>query len=156
MINPDATQIQAAGGVLFNFTVDSNSPEILLIFRNGVWDLPKGKLEKDESIAECAVREISEEVGLSTEPNILADLGTTRHSYTLQGEPIEKETFWFVMQLPEHVREFTPEQSEGITEVRWVPAEDAIEIVGYDNLKVVIRRFTDNFKNFKKIDLDRK
>lgn len=154
MINPDATQIQAAGGLLFYVSNDSDSTEILLIFRNGVWDLPKGKLEKGESIAECAVREVSEEVGLSTRPDILADLGTTRHTYSLKGELVEKETFWFLMFLPEHIREFTPEQSEGITEVRWVPTGVAMKKVGYENLKVVIRRFMDNLDNLNKIDLD--
>lgn len=153
MINPDATQIQAAGGLLYNIPDDSDSPEVLLIFRNGVWDLPKGKLEKGESIAECAVREVSEEVGLSTKPDILADLGTTRHTYSLKEKPVEKETFWFVMHLPEPVREFTPEQSEGITEVRWVSAGDAMKKVGFENLKEVIRRFADNLDNLKKVDL---
>lgn len=152
MINIEADQIRAAGGVLVNDEGSPETPDILLIYRNGVWDLPKGKLEKGESIAGCATREVSEEVGLSSAPDILADLGTTRHTYTEDGQIIEKETFWFVMRLTEHVQEFTPQKKEGISKVRWVPVDEALEIVGYENLKDVIQRFVDHLDNFSKIN----
>lgn len=152
MINTDADQIRAAGGVLVNTGGSPENPNILLIFRNNVWDLPKGKLEKGESIAGCARREVSEEVGLATPPDILADLGTTRHTYTEDGQIIEKETFWFVMQLPVHVQEFTPQVSEGISKVRWVPVDEALEKVGYKNLKDVIQRFVNHLDNLSKIN----
>lgn len=152
MINPDATQIKAAGGLLIRTIKNSIVPEALLIFRNGVWDLPKGKLEERESIPECAVREVSEEIGLSTRADILADLGTTRHTYALDGQPVEKETFWFVMHLAETVECFTPQKSEGITDVQWVPVDRAIEEVGFQNLKEVIFRFIDARENLQSID----
>lgn len=152
MINAEAGQIKAAGGVLVNAGGSSENPDILLIFRNNVWDLPKGKLEEGESIAGCATREVSEEVGLSTSPDILGDLGTTRHTYTEKGQIIEKETFWFVMQLPEHVKEFTPQVSEGISKVRWVPVDRALEKVGYKNLEDVIQKFIDHIDNLSKIN----
>lgn len=151
-INPEADQIKAAGGVLMNAGGSSENPDILLIFRNNVWDLPKGKLEEGESIAGCATREVSEEIGLSTPPDIMADLGTTRHTYTEDGQIIEKETFWFVMQLSEHVQEFTPQVSEGISKVRWVPVDNALEKVGYKNLKDVIQRFMDHIDNLSRIN----
>ncbi len=154
MINPDATQIKAAGGLLIHLVEDPEKLEILLIFRNGVWDLPKGKLEEGESVPECALREVSEEIGLSVQPRILADLGTTRHTYTLESQPIEKETFWFLMQLADHVNEFTPEKAEGITDVQWVAADDAIRKVGFENLQRVIIRFTENRENLQKIELN--
>lgn len=152
-INTEAEQIKAAGGVLvYTEGSSSSNPNILLIYRNNVWDLPKGKLEEGESIAECATREVSEEVGLKTPPDILADLGTSRHTYTEDGQVIEKETFWFVMQLPEHVQEFTPQENEGITKVSWVPADIALEKVGYDNLKDIIQRFMDDIDNLSRIN----
>ena len=51
--------IQAAGGL-----VNNEKDEILMIFRRGKWDLPKGKLDKGETLEECAVREVEEETGL--------------------------------------------------------------------------------------------
>ena len=52
--------IEAAGGLVYN---DKN--QILMIFRNGKWDLPKGKLEVGENIEQCAIREVEEECGVS-------------------------------------------------------------------------------------------
>ena len=37
--------------------------KLLMIFRRGKWDLPKGKLDKGETFERCAVREIEEETG---------------------------------------------------------------------------------------------
>jgi len=153
MINPDATQIRAAGGLLIRSGTETEGTEVLLIFRNSVWDLPKGKLEDGESVPECALREVSEEIGLQVQPQILADLGTTRHTYTIEEEPVEKETFWFLMQLDENVKEFTPQRAEGITDVRWVLADDARSKVGFENLKEVISRFTENRQNLRKVEL---
>jgi len=151
MINPDATQIRAAGGLLLR---PGKATDVLLIYRNGVWDLPKGKLEEGESIPECAAREVSEEIGLLVKPGILADLGTTRHTYTLDGQTLEKETFWFLMQLNEKVKEFSPQKIEGITDVQWVAAVDAIRKVGFENLQEVIARFTENRENLQQIELN--
>ena len=151
MIDPDANQIKAAGGLLFHVPEETETPHILLIYRNDVWDLPKGKLEDDESISECAVREVGEEIGLSKNPDILADLGTTRHTYTIKDRLIEKETFWFLMRLNQHRDKFTPQEAEGITKVEWAPVDAALEKVGYQNLKDVIQRFTDNLENLKAV-----
>ena len=51
--------IYAAGGIVYN-----NSQQILMIFRNNFWDLPKGKLELNEKIEDCAIREVEEETGV--------------------------------------------------------------------------------------------
>lgn len=151
--NPDLIKIQAAGGLLYRVTNDVKNPEILLIFRNDVWDLPKGKLEVGESIAECAAREVQEEIGLAKQPEIIAELGTTYHSYSLKNQTIEKETFWFVMSLAEEPDEFTPQKAEEITRVDWVPAKEALQTVGYDNLVEVIHRFLKDIGNVDKIKL---
>ena len=135
----EPVQMEAAGGVVYR--EDSGSRQVLLIYKNDTWDLPKGKLEDDESIPMCAVREVMEETGLDSAPVIEANLGTTTHRYC-QGEfEIEKETYWFVMTLETQAGTFTPQESEGIEKVGWVPAEEAEERVGYENLKELLRRF---------------
>ena len=50
------TLIEAAGGLVYNI-----ENQLLMIFRNNKWDLPKGKLEVGENIQECAIREVEEE-----------------------------------------------------------------------------------------------
>lgn len=105
--------IVAAGGLVTNET-----GELLMIFRLGKWDLPKGKLEKGESIAEAAVREVEEECGI-TAPVIIAPLPSTFHTYTLKGQPALKESFWFRMKYSSN-EPLVPQIEEDITKIKWV------------------------------------
>ncbi len=129
--------IEAAGGVVFQKA--NEGIKVLLIFRNGVWDLPKGKLEKGESIPMCASREVSEETGTLL-PMIIGDLGTTYHEYTQKKTEYGKTTYWYAMVLP-HITELIPQEEEGIESIDWVGLEDAISKVGFDNLKIILQRF---------------
>mgnify|MGYP003133031813 CR=1 FL=1 len=134
------TPIKAAGGILFRKR--GGVHEILLIRRNGVWDLPKGKLEEGESIEECAVREVEEEVGARSLA-IVSHLCDTYHEY--QEGPVHygKTTYWYLME-PQSEGSFLgiePQEKEGITALEWVEAGQALERVHFDNLKVVVRAF---------------
>ena len=81
--------VEAAGGV-----VENKNKEILFIYRIGKWDLPKGKIEKDESLENAAIREIEEETGLS-ELILEEFLNNTFHIYKERnGEKILKTTYW--------------------------------------------------------------
>ena len=70
--------------------------EVLFIYRFDKWDLPKGKLEKDESIEDCAIREVEEECGV-TNLNIKEPLETTYHIFERKNKTILKITYWFLM-----------------------------------------------------------
>lgn len=130
--------ILAGGGVIFRYK--NSEPEILLIKRNGYWDLPKGKKEDDETIAHCAVREVAEETGISL-PCIVSILTDTYHEYELNDRKIGKTTTWFSMIEPEKESLLVPQKEEGITELQWVPASRASDMVEYDNLSRVIGCF---------------
>jgi 8-oxo-dGTP pyrophosphatase MutT (NUDIX family) len=110
--------IEAAGGL-----VQNQSDEWLFIHRNGMWDLPKGKLEKGEGIEECAVREVAEECGID-EPTIIQPLSPTYHTYELKGKRILKKTHWYLMKSSDS-SELVPQTEEGLTEVKWVSTEEA-------------------------------
>ena len=98
---------------------------MLMIFRNGKWDLPKGKLEIDEDIKTCAMREVEEECGI-TGLSIIQKLIDTYHTYELKGEKILKQTFWFKMNTNFNSI-LKPQTEEGITEVVWVDKKDIAE-----------------------------
>lgn len=133
--------LTAAGGVLYrNGDREGGLPEVLLIFRKGVWDLPKGKLEQGESIPECAAREVSEEVGCSL-PIIKVSLNETYHEYREGGQEIGKTTHWFAMRLEDPTESLKPQVEEDIQKVTWVPLDDAAEKVGYQNLVEVLTTF---------------
>ena len=131
--------IIAAGGVLYQIKPESDYPLVLLIYRNGLWDLPKGKLEKGESIPMCAAREVAEETG-SELPVIISSLGTTYHEYNEKKKHYGKTTYWYAMiyPRPQHLQ---PQRSEGIEKMEWVTLSKAKEIVGFDNLKEVLNQF---------------
>ena len=51
---------RAGGGLVYN-----TKGEVLFIFRNGKWDLPKGGKEKKEKMSCAAIREVEEETGVN-------------------------------------------------------------------------------------------
>ena len=114
--------VVAAGGV-----VHSSNGMTLMIFRNGRWDLPKGHLEKGETIGECALREVTEECGIR---NLILGrfLTETVHVYTLNGQTVFKATSWFDMSCPVNCMT-TPQREEGIEKAEWLPEARIREIL---------------------------
>ncbi len=137
-----AEPVKAAGGIVYNRNGNKDNPYnplILLIYRREKWDLPKGKMEADETKSECAVREVAEELGVST-PEIKDYLGTTYHEYERDQTRYGKTTYWYAMQLTEE-EAFDPQKEEDIEKVAWVPLSDAKEKVDFDNLTKLLDRF---------------
>lgn len=126
--------VTAAGGVVYREVTDNQ--EILLILRNGRWDLPKGAQEENESIRECALREITEETGIKN-PVIKDFLTKTVHSYHRNGQVYHKTTHWFKMSANGNGK-LIPQIEEGIEQVCWVSVKKAQRKLGYKNLKEVI------------------
>jgi 8-oxo-dGTP pyrophosphatase MutT (NUDIX family) len=104
-------KIEAAGGVV------KRKNDYLFIERNGVWDLPKGKVEENESVEEAAVREIEEECGIE-KPIIHRFLGCTFHTYEFNGKQVLKKNWWYLLDYSGS-KEVIPQQEEGITQVVW-------------------------------------
>jgi 8-oxo-dGTP pyrophosphatase MutT (NUDIX family) len=107
------TIIQAGGGLVRN-----EKGEILLIYRRGKWDLPKGKLDKGEKIEDCAVREVEEETGLE-KVKLQSPLMVTYHTYHEGARYILKESHWFTMKVKGDQR-LVPQTEEDIHDIRWV------------------------------------
>lgn len=129
--------IHAAGGIVRN---DAN--EILMIFRLGKWDFPKGKVEEGEQWAEAALREVQEETGLH-DITLGEPLPSTFHTYELHGEPILKETHWYAMQAPK--QPLIPQTAEDISQAVWVPIEE-VDIKmqnSYPSLKALWKEVSD-------------
>ena len=110
-------RINAGGGLVRNA-----AGEYLLILRNGLWDLPKGKQEEGEDIAVTALREVEEECGIS---NLKQEdlLCITYHTYRMNGEFILKYTYWYNMSYTGDSTTVIPQQEEGIQQCEWVSAE---------------------------------
>ncbi len=129
--------VEAAGGLVQREY--HGRVQILLIFRRGVWDLPKGKKESDEDVEACAIRETEEETGVSVE--VVDFLTETWHEYKERGEKIGKRTHWFLMQPVRQDPQLNPQIEEEIEMAKWVDLEKAKEIVGFENLLQVIQAY---------------
>ncbi len=126
-------KIVAAGGIVIN---DKN--EILFIFRDKKWDLPKGKAEKNENITQTAVREVEEETGVK-DLIITKPVEKTYHIFKRAKKYYLKEIYWFEMKTS-YDKKFTPQIREGITRVEWISKEKISLIMKntYQNIKLLI------------------
>lgn len=109
--------LEAAGGI-----VQHTNTSYLMIKRFGVWDFPKGKIEKGESSSEAALREVREETGVGN-LQIINELPMTFHIYRYKSKWIVKRTFWYLMQS-DFNGDLKPQLEEDIHEAVWVPKRD--------------------------------
>ena len=108
--------VEAAGGVVAN-----DRDELLMIFRRGRWDLPKGHIDSGEDALTAAKREIEEETGV-TGLTFVAPLCNTLHAYCVYGEWELKRTAWYELSAPSCPTK--PQSEEGIVEAKWCSAAE--------------------------------
>lgn len=128
-----APNVVAGGGKVYN-----DKGKVLFIFRNGKWDLPKGKIEKKESIEETAIREVEEETGVKG-LEIVKPLETTYHIFKRRGRYRIKITYWFEMKTSFDGKLY-PQEKEGITKVKWLGKKKIKKAMNnsYANIKILI------------------
>ncbi|MBK8845321.1 MAG: NUDIX domain-containing protein [Bacteroidetes bacterium] len=126
--------IEAAGGVVID------QQKMLAIFRHKKWDLPKGKIERNESTQTGAIREVIEECGLQ-HCHVMYLLDQTYHSYMLKGAPILKRTSWFMMQ-GSLTDTLTPQLDEDISLIRWFGENELDELYAntYSSISDLIKK----------------
>jgi len=124
--------IEAAGGI-----VENDEKKYLFIYRNGKWDLPKGKMEAGEAPDETAIREVKEECGIQ---NIVIDhfLLDTYHLFTENKKKRLKITHWYKMREQDK-SPLVPQTEEGIEKVEWIDvlSNDFPLANSYENIKLL-------------------
>ena len=134
-LNSHYRLVKAAGGV-----VEAPDGELLAIFREGRWDLPKGMVEHGETLARAALREVAEETGIQN-----AALGNlilkTYHIYDKYGGWHLKHTSWFSMHS-DGKQITVPQTEEGITQAVWLPREECLQRLdqSFASLRLVGRK----------------
>ena len=123
----------AGGGKVLN-----DDGDVLFIYRNDKWDLPKGKTEGNETIEETALREVEEETGVSG-LSIVKPIETTYHIFKRNGKHKIKITYWFEMKTS-FTGPLFPQENEGITKVVWLNQEEQIKALdnSYANIRSLI------------------
>ncbi len=125
--------VVAGGGKVFN-----EKNEVLFIYRNDKWDLPKGKAEGKETIEETSIREVTEETGV-TGLKITKPLENTYHIFKRNGKHKIKITYWFEMKT-KFSGKLIAQEKEGITKVKWLKGKQVDEALlnSYSNIKLLI------------------
>ena len=113
--------IEAAGGFI------EKDNEFLFIHRQGIWDLPKGKLEKGETIKNAAIRECEEECGIK-QLTITKQLSSSFHLYKYKKGFALKQSYWFYMKS-DYSKKLTPQLEEDIDEVKWFSKHEIETII---------------------------
>lgn len=125
----------AAGGI-----IENDDKELLFMWRNDCWDLPKGHCEKGESFATAAKREVMEETGI-TQPVIESFFDITYHTYCMHGRQELKHTYWYKMHSS-NLENLIPQTEEGISKLIWVKKEKLPSILEntYPNIKLLMEK----------------
>ncbi len=119
----DLPVIEAAGGLVCN-----RNHHILLMFKRGKWDMPKGRIEENSVREETALREVQEETGLNIKKlTIQAKLVSTWHTTRHNNIKYLKKTHWYLIDYDGNDDDTDPQVKEGIIECRWVHLSDLPE-----------------------------
>ncbi len=131
--------LEAAGGIVESY----DHSKILFIQRFQKWDLPKGKVEKGESLEETAIREIGEECGVN-DVSLEHFLMTTYHIYKVKNN-ILKATHWYLLHCNEENPKLVPQKEEGIEKVEWIAKDemDQVYINTYENIQLLLHYYLD-------------
>lgn len=126
--------VKAAGGIV------EKDNKFLLIYRKKKWDLPKGKLDKGETIDECAIREVEEETGVKV--RIEHEVESVWHTYIQNRKYILKKTHWYAMVCISD-KKMGPQLEEGIKKVKWMTLEETRNALkdSYRSIRYVMQEY---------------
>lgn len=125
--------VEASGGLVQN----TSTGKFLFIYRNKKWDLPKGRIEDEESVRTAAIREVEEETGVE-DLQITEVLPESFHIFQRNGKYKLKKTYWYAMSTPFEGK-LIPQLNEGIEKAVWVEKEEipALFENAYENIKLI-------------------
>ena len=118
--------------------IDDN--KVLVIkHRAGHVGFPKGHVEDGETEAETAIREVKEETGIDIEVD-------TNYRYTTNYSPkpgVSKDVIFFLGKVVGG--EIKP-QVEEVSEVKFVPIDEALDMIHFDDMKEIYRNVLKDIK----------
>ncbi len=124
----------SAGFVVFR--ENNNQREYLLLhYPHGHWDLPKGKMEKDESKHQTAIRELKEETGL--DPHIIDGFEEQLSYFFRQEGQLIKKTVYFFLARASHDAVKLSHEHIGCS---WLSFNETLAQLSFDNAKVIIKK----------------
>lgn len=136
---------KSVGAVVFRM-VDNIPQYLLLKYRNGHWEFPRGKVEDQESEVDTMRREICEETGIS-DVQIITDFRySIRFSYRAHGQEreerikekncifIHKKAIFYLVHVKNNIVVVSDEHQNFL----WLSFDNALQKLTYDNAKKVL------------------
>lgn len=127
---------RSAGGVVLR-TIEGVVHALVIRDPYDNWGLPKGHVERGEDERSAAVREVREETGLDG-LDIGPELGCVDWYFRADGRSVHKFCTFFLMRS--HRGDPVPEVAEGITQCVWLPLDEAVRRISYDNTREMVSR----------------
>lgn len=131
-----------AGGVVVK-RVDGGFKVLLIKDGYGHWTWPKGHIEKGETPAGTAAREISEETGLSS-LEVMDEIGRQEYYFTLKGEKVFKRVHIFLVEAKGE--DVLKPQVEEIMDAVWMDPDKALSTIEYEGSREMLRKGIELFK----------
>jgi 8-oxo-dGTP pyrophosphatase MutT (NUDIX family) len=126
----------SAGGVVYRQAARGVEILVCKAVSYHKWVLPKGWVDKGETLEQTARREVREETGVNA--RIVESLGEPEHYiYTSNGVRVFKRVHYFLMQYESGSEKDHDHEME---DVRWVTMDEALAMLAYDGAKTMVRR----------------
>jgi 8-oxo-dGTP pyrophosphatase MutT (NUDIX family) len=98
--------------------------------KSTVWALPKGLIGPGEEPAATALREVTEETGVTG--RLVQKLGDVRYVYTWKSKPVFKVVSFFLVRYEAgRLGEIDPAMRREVDEAKWLPLEEAPRLLSY-------------------------
>jgi 8-oxo-dGTP pyrophosphatase MutT (NUDIX family) len=108
---------------------------LLLKYGAGHWDFPKGKIEKEETKQEAALRELTEETNLTAHIDDTFE-ETIQYIFMYEKETTQKTVYFFTGPATSTDVKLSHEH----TDFAWLPYQDALNQLTYDNAKEILKK----------------
>lgn len=137
-----------SAGIITYTIIDDIIYYLLLKYRTGHWDFPKGKLEPEESLQEAAHRELMEETGLSA--ILLPGFQESLSYYFTDFDGIKayKTVTYFIGQTTEQSTILSEEHTDAL----WAPFDQAMRKLTFENAKAILTQAQTFLKNKKLLE----
>lgn len=120
---------EVSAGCVIVRSLHAGTDVLLIRDMKGKLTFPKGIMEHGEDVEATATREAKEETGM-IRLSVVAPLPDVTYIFTRQGKKVKK-TVHYVLCTTTSRKKPVPQVEEGITEILWVPIENAGDVIGY-------------------------